>query len=130
MRIALLILSVLSLGACSRSLEKADIIGTYSLDNKSAEYTLELKSNGTYVHSLTSKDGKRASQTGRWEWDSKEEDNELALYQFGQFPGEDIGAMGSGIYCISPKRSWGQVRLPVGGDIDVPAHYFIKQRQE
>jgi hypothetical protein len=130
MRALLFMLLALSLSACSRPLQKADIIGTYTLDNKSVEYTLELRSDGTYVHSSTGEDGEKVTKTGQWEWEDKEDYNKVCLDNFEILPGEDIGEpSGPGFFFLSPERSWRGIRFPIG-DPDSPSHYFIKQMQK
>jgi hypothetical protein len=124
MRVLFALLAVLALTACSR-VNRDEVIGTYVLDDKAAEFTLQLKADGTYVHTCARKDAQIMARNGAWEWDKSEVDNPLCLHDFASFPDEDLG-VGSGFFCFSPERSWQGIRLPLG-DPDSPNHYFVKR---
>jgi hypothetical protein len=130
MRALLLLVLVVCLSACARPLQKADVIGNYTLDNKNADYILELRSDGTYVHASINKNKDAVIKIGKWEWEDKEDYNKVCLDNFEILPGEDIGEpSGHGFFLLSPERSWRGIRFPIG-DPDSPSHYFIKQMQK
>ena len=137
MRIILAVLLAMTLSACSR-VSREDVIGTYVLDNDTSGYSIELKSDGTYVHAYLGKDGKRGVQVGKWEWDKDDADNPIALDDFQAFPNscppfrgrfQDLGAAWPSrgtLFCLQPERSFKGIRFPIG-DPDSPLHYFVRR---
>jgi hypothetical protein len=91
---------------------------------------LEIKSDGTYVHTKIANDGRKIVRTGAWKWDGSDTDNPMYLDSFQVFPGEDIGVSDMpSIFILHPEHSVLGVRIPVG-DPDSSDHYFIQQKQE
>jgi hypothetical protein len=127
MRALLALLVLLTLTACS-PINREDVVGTYILGNGTTVFTLQLKPDGTYIHTCIKGTGERVERTGIWEWEEKDTDNPLALDNFAEFPEEEIGGISGspGIYIIHPERSAQGIRFPVG-DPDSPSHYFIRQ---
>jgi hypothetical protein len=127
MRLLAPILAVVILTGCFRSVHKSDVVGLYALD-QGAGFLLEIKGDGTYLHTKIASDGTKIIRTGQWKWDEKDEDNPMYLENFQVFPGEDIGVSEvSTIYILHPENSSQGLRFSVG-DPDSPSHYFIKQR--
>jgi hypothetical protein len=122
-----LLLVLLTLTGCSQ-VKRGEVVGSYVLDSPASGYSLQLKADGTYVHTWVAKDGKRSEETGKWEWDEDDPDNPIYLDSFAEFPDEDIGGIpGSlGLFILHPERSINGIRFAIG-DSDSASHYFVRR---
>jgi hypothetical protein len=126
-RTPLALLAVLALTACSR-IERDEVVGTYVLNNKTTEFSLQLKADGTYVHTRVQGDNQIMVRTGKWEWDEKDADNPLCLDNFRGFAEEGLGVVTDSpvIFILHPERSAHGIRFPVG-DPDASSLYFVRR---
>jgi hypothetical protein len=110
------VVSLAALGACSGEFHKEDLIGTYVLNTRPAMNTLELKSNGDYVHGYQEIGAAKENFTGKWELERTHYGQVVSLDNFHALPGES--AKGSGYYLLEPTRFLGSVRLVRNADLN------------
>jgi hypothetical protein len=79
--IYVLILGALLIG-CSHSYNKSQLAGDYVLNVGPGIDRLELKSDGTYLHSFQREDGAKATVNGTWELASLDGDPTVTLHDF------------------------------------------------
>ena len=85
-RIIVAIGALMLLSACS-PLGKEDVIGYYEANPKDAVETLDIKSNGTFIHIYKSRSGIEFKNEGSWRFVRQERDIRIvfSVFTFGPF---------------------------------------------
>ncbi|HXA14229.1 MAG TPA: hypothetical protein VNW23_03810 [Opitutaceae bacterium] len=121
MKMFVLALSALLLVGCSGRFDKTELIGNYVLNVGPGEDVIELKDDGTYVHTFQGKDTKKEMGAGTWELEDSE-GGQTVLNNFQPLPGEQT--RGRGFYFLRNKRFFGKIRLMTYVDLN---EYYEKQ---
>ena len=129
----LLMLASVPIVGCSMVVSGADVKGTYRLNTKRGEITLQLSPNGDFSEMIVWPSGKRATVSGNWSWNQ----DVLKLNQLwiprefapGYIQEADALAKDApkytdpGNWMFQPEKNWGTVTLSVFPDND---EYFKK----
>src|SRR5205823_5050029 len=99
---SLFVASLITLGSCSNEFHKGDLVGTYVLNTGTAIDSLELKSNGDYVHGYQGKGSSKEILTGKWELQKTPDGQLVSLDHFRPLPMET--SHDSGYYFLQPDR--------------------------
>ena len=105
--ILLLMLLALSLGGCSDKFTPGELVGLYTLNVGPGSDVLELKSDGTYVHSYQAFSAPKSELGGKWQLDDTPVGEMVTLDNFKVLSGEDSGR--SGYYLLTPTRFFGSI---------------------
>jgi len=118
-------MAALFLGGCfdSDHFNESEIVGRYKLNTAPDFDVIELKSNLTYIHYLSDKDGKMEMLTGKWKLDKDELGQHVVLSHF-QLKGESFIHPGertdvAGYFVLRPTRFFGFIRLMVDEDLSI-----------
>jgi hypothetical protein len=113
-------LSIL-LVACSRTATKDEAIGAYAMNKGKAHDTLVVYSNGSYVLRYTAPGTVAVVDTGRWTWDTTNNEQFLTFEKFiprwrAEFAGP--ARLRPGFWLARPERSFfGTITIPVVRDV-------------
>ena len=122
MKLALLALVVLFFGGCSKNYTMEELAGRYAIGLDAATDFIELKSNGTYVHSYRTNEGFEDSQNGTWDLETLDAGRTVVLNHFRPILGEKFG--GEGFYLLEVRSFFGNVRLITNIDLN---EGYVKQ---
>ena len=104
--------------ACAdqRPIERSALVGTYVLNRGEASDVIEVRADGTYVHSYKTTDG--VTHTGQDRWYLEPLDGEQRItfegFVFG-LPGRGVG--GRSVWNVATERVAGSIRLGVDEDL-------------
>jgi hypothetical protein len=106
------------------------IIGKYIANHGKGVDSLEVKSDGTYVHYYKSPDGEEFRNTNQWEFEHLHEEPWITFHKFiprwPRLPGIKTQ---SGFWGVEVKRSFltGNLRLCIDPDLN---YYYEKQNKK
>jgi|SRR6185437_3802115 len=118
----LLAFGITSLVGCSDKFTPNDLVGSYALNVGPGSDVLELKGDGTYVHSYQDSNVPKNELGGKWQLDNTPNGEVVTLDNFKVLPGEN--ATGSGYYLLKPTRFFGSIRLMRNLDLN---EFYKKQ---
>lgn len=90
----------------SPKIDSMSVVGSYQASNRKSLTRIQLRSDGSYLHSYL-EDGRTQSNTGTWSFTDSNDGNELVLSNVRFFSGEIGDTCGShGGYCLLGVRSF------------------------
>ena len=96
--------------ACSRSVGRADLIGTYRANHGHGTDILRVNEDGTYLHSFQSVNGDQQVNQDRWELEIVQGNPRLVFHKF-VFALPEYGDKQRGMWPVEPEPTLGKVRL-------------------
>lgn len=118
------VLSLLTVIGCTSKVTRQELVGVFFANLPNENDTLDLREDGTYVHSFSSGDTSASSQGGRWMIEP-ESDGETRI-TFDHF----VLAIGPhkssspGFWPASAEKRFGKVRLIINDDMGL---YYAKK---
>jgi hypothetical protein len=109
--------------SCGRKLEPADLIGRYVSNRGAATDVVELRADGTYVHTFGIPGKPPFVNTNRWEFQYRKGEPRLTFWEF-VFKSTKGPIGGPAIWDVEIERSRGRLRLCISPDLD---HYYVKE---
>jgi hypothetical protein len=105
------------LGACSASYSANDLAGRYDMSVNSGTESIELRSDGTYRHRITSEHGRNDEQSGTWALEKLQAGPTVVLSEFQSLPRLEEGTKETHLFLV--RRSLGEVYLLTNIDLNV-----------
>ena len=110
-----------SLTSCSKPIDRAGLIGTYTANHGKGLDVLELRDDGTYVHSYQSAGGVILTNSSNWEVSLEHDISRITFSKFSfTF---DVGSKVSGFWDVEVERSGKKLRLVIDPDLN---YYYEK----
>ncbi len=107
---------MLALGACSDQFRKEDLVGKYVLNTGPYIDTLELKSDGNYVHAYQPIGSEKETLSGKWQLDETAVGQYVTLNDHRPLPSENSSSRG--FYLLRATRFFGSIRLVRNDDLN------------
>jgi len=101
---------------CSKPVNKSDLIGKYVSNYAKNADTLEIKSDGTYVHTFKETSGSVTSNTNSWDFAFEDGKPRITFSKFSFGP--DGGSKISGFWDVEVERHGRKLRLIVDPDLN------------
>ena len=117
MRLVFFTLLSFALVGCSAHFSRENLAGKYVLSDSTGTGIIELKDDGTYIHSFQNKEGTNANQNGKWELENLDAGPTVTLTDFKPLPGEQGG--GQGFYLLKIRSFFGKITLITNQDLNV-----------
>lgn len=109
--------------ACSQNFTESDLIGKYIISTDDGVDTIELKSNGTYIHSYSIKGGPVQQQQGSWDIETFQAGPTVVLTNFQSiFPEDNIEKQNSKItsyYLFLVRKNFDDIYLITNIDLNI-----------
>jgi len=99
----------LTLVGCSDKFTIEELAGTYTLNVGPGVDSVELRSDGIYIHSYQDSNVPKNESSGTWQLDTTPDGEFVTLNDFKPLPGENT--TGRGYYLLKPMHSFGSIRL-------------------
>jgi hypothetical protein len=115
----LMLLSCLfQLLGCSKVEDSSELVGRYEAHHKNGAETLDLRSDGTYVHRIKMPNGTELESSANWKFDPYGGEPKVFLEHFTQhFPGSSRSNPMDTL--LGAERKWGTIRLYLSYDRDL-----------
>lgn len=112
---------LLVLTSCSKPIERADLIGKYTANHKKGLDVLDIKDDGTYIHTYQPAVGEAVTNSDHWEVAFEKGEPRITFSKF-TF-GFGVGSKVSGFWDVKVERSGNQLRLSIDPDLN---YYYEK----
>ena len=107
---------IVLLGGCSKHYTMEELAGRYALAVDNGTDAIELKSDGTYIHSYKARSGSTTQQAGTWVLETQQAGPTVVLKEFRSLVGGDQRAS----FDFLPVRtSFGHIYLLTNIDLNV-----------